>query len=198
MKLTKRIIGITGGVGCGKSEVLSYLKDTYNAHIILSDQVAKNISKPGGEAYSKICKAFPDAIIDYEINNQILSDIVFRDKEKLKELNEIVHPLTLDTIKKEIDSSNADIVVVESAIFFESGLDKFVDEVWWVFCDLETRIQRLNVSRGYSREKSLGIINNQMSDEELNLKTDEYIDNSKNFEKTKEQIDFIISDYCTE
>lgn len=194
MKHTKRIIGITGGVGSGKSEVLSYLKKNYNAHIILSDDVAKNITSNNLDVIRAIDREFSGAVINDRVDNNKLSQIVFNDKSKLFTLNKIVHPATIKAIIDEIKESDSDIVIVESAILIGSDLESELDEIWWIYCNRNIRINRLMQSRGYTREKCLEIINNQMSDEEFNKNCDEYIDNSEDFDKTKEQIDLILSE----
>lgn len=187
------IIGLMGGVGSGKSTVLNYLRDQYNAEIIQSDMVAKEVMKPGFEAFNEIKQAFPDVISDNAINNNRLAGIVFNDKEKLKQLNSITHPATVKEIISRINSSSKNIIVVESAILPGSGLEEICDELWFVFCEKETRIKRLMNSRGYTREKALNIINNQPSDEEYNTISDEFIDNSYSENKTRERIDYMLS-----
>lgn len=187
------IIGLMGGVGSGKSTVLNYLRDQYNAEIIQSDMVAKEVMKPGFEAFNEIKQAFPDVISDNAINNNRLAGIVFNDKEKLKQLNSITHPATVKEIISRINSSSKNIIVVESAILPGSGLEEICDELWFVFCEKETRIKRLMDSRGYTREKALNIINNQPTDEEYNTISDEFIDNSYSENKTWEHIDYILS-----
>lgn len=187
------IIGLMGGVGSGKSTVLNYLRDQYNAEIIQSDMVAKEVMKPGFEAFNEIKQAFPDVISDNAINNNRLAGIVFNDKEKLKQLNSITHPATVKEIFSRINSSSKNIIVVESAILPGSGLEEICDELWFVFCEKETRIKRLMDSRGYTREKALNIINNQPTDEEYNIISDEFIDNSYSENKTREHIDYILS-----
>lgn len=187
------IIGLMGGVGSGKSTVLNYLRDQYNAEIIQSDMVAKEVMKPGFEAFNEIKQAFPDVISDNAINNNRLAGIVFNDKEKLKQLNSITHPATVKEIISRINSSSKNIIVVESAILPGSGLEEICDELWFVFCEKETRIKRLMDSRGYTRENALNIINNQPTDEEYNTISDEFIDNSYSENKTREHIDYILS-----
>lgn len=187
------VIGLMGGVGSGKSTVLDYLENNYNAYIIQSDHVAKEIMTPGYEVFEQISQHFPEAIDEGRIVAEKLSSIVFNDKDKLKLLNSITHPGTVTEIIKRIKGSNEDIIVVESALLIGSGLEQYCDELWFVFCEKEKRIARLMESRGYSREKADGIINNQPSDEEYHFQADEFIDNSYSFEKTKEQIDVLLS-----
>lgn len=187
------VIGLMGGIGSGKSTVLNYLEKNYNAHIIQSDHVAKEIMLPGHRVFEKISKIFPEVIVDGNINSRIMSEIVFHDKEKLNMLNSITHPETIREIIHRIEQSNSNIIVVESALLMNSGLESYIDEIWYVFCETEKRISRLINNRGYTREKALDIITNQPSDEDYNRCADEFIDNSYSVEKTQEQIDLLLS-----
>lgn len=186
------VIGLTGGVGCGKSTVMDYLKKRYHAYIIESDKVAKEIMNPGNKVYDEIVKAFPEVLDAGEIDRNKLAQIVFADKDNLLRLNAITHPGTINEILRRMKKAENDIIVIESAILLGSGLENYCDELWFVYCDLETRIERLMLGRGYSREKSISIINSQPSDEEYNRFADEYIDNSHSENDTKEQIDMIL------
>lgn len=188
------IIGIVGGVGCGKSTVLTYLKEKYNAYIIEADKVAKEIMEKGNEVYNKVIREFPESLDkDDNIDRKKLAEIVFNDAKKLEALNNITHPGTIKEITDRINNSSNQLVIVESAILIGSGIDKMCDEIWYVYCDLEKRIKRLMDSRGYSEEKTRNVIMNQMSEEEFNRVSDEFIDNSNSEEETHEQIDFILS-----
>ena len=98
------VIGITGGVGCGKSTVLNILCNKYNAHIIDADKVAHRLMEPLGQVYEKVRNYFGDEIIseDGNIDRKKLGKIVFNNKEKLEKLNGIVHPMVKETIIEEI------------------------------------------------------------------------------------------------
>ena len=96
-------------------------------------------------------------------------------------------------ILNRIEQSNNSIIVVESALLLGSGLESHCDELWYVYCEHNERVNRLVENRGYSVEKSEEIISNQPSDEEYNHFADEFIDNTFSVEKTREQIDMILS-----
>lgn len=187
------VIGLMGGIGSGKSTVLEYLEKNYNAQIIQSDHVAKEIMEPGHDVFCEIAQNFPEVIVENKIDSEKLSQIVFSDKENLKTLNSITHPGTIQAIIERIKESNRDIIVVESALLIGSGVEDYCDELWFVYCEREKRIERLMDSRGYSREKAEGIIQNQPTEDEYNTHADEFIDNTYSVEKTKEQIDLLLS-----
>ena len=187
------IIGLIGGIGSGKSTVLEYLKRQYHADIIEADKVAKDIMKPGYEVFEQIKLTFPEVIKDQAIDDEKLAEVVFQDKNKLNQLNSITHPGPIDEIIKRIEQSKAEIIVVESAILIGSGIENRCDEIWFVFCEHDKRINRLMKDRGYSKEKAESIMKSQPADEEYNLYADEFIDNSYTIEDTEEKIDLILS-----
>ena len=186
------IIGVMGGVGSGKSTVLNYLENNYEANIIEADKVAKEVMLPGNDVYNEIVKTFPEVIVDNKIDSKKLAEIVFNDKEQLEKLNSITHPGAVKEIVSRIKSSKNRIIVVESAILLGSGVEQYCDELWFVFCNRDTRIKRLIQTRGYSKEKCISVIESQPADEEYNKGADEFIDNSYSEENTREQIDLIL------
>ena len=187
------IIGVMGGVGSGKSTVLNYLENNYEANIIEADKVAKEVMLPGNDVYNEIVKTFPEVIGDNKIDSKKLAEIVFNNKEQLEKLNSITHPGAVKEIVSRIKSSKNRIIVVESAILLGSGVEQYCDELWFVFCNRDTRIKRLIQTRGYSKEKCISVIESQPADEEYNKAADEFIDNSYSEENTREQIDLILN-----
>ena len=187
------IIGVMGGVGSGKSTVLNYLENNYEANIIEADKVAKEVMLPGNDVYNEIVKTFPEVIVDNKIDSKKLAEIVFNNEEQLEKLNSITHPGAVKEIVSRIKSSKNRIIVVESAILLGSGVEQYCDELWFVFCNRDTRIKRLMQTRGYSKEKCISVIESQPADEEYNKGADEFIDNSYSEENTREQIDLILN-----
>ena len=187
------IIGVMGGVGSGKSTVLNYLENNYEANIIEADKVAKEVMLPGNDVYNEIVKTFPEVIVDNKIDSKKLAEIVFNNKEQLEKLKSITHPGAVKEIVSRIKSSKNRIIVVESAILLGSGVEQYCDELWFVFCNRDTRIKRLIQTRGYSKEKCISVIESQPADEEYNKAADEFIDNSYSEENTREQIDLILN-----
>lgn len=188
-------IGITGGVGTGKSTILKILKDKYDAHLIMADDVAKDLMRKGKSAYKQIVKTFGKEILgaDGEIDRQKMASIVYSDEEKRLTINQIVHPLVKKAIlkeKKAVSKESPDkLIVLEAALLIEDGYKELLDELWAVITDKEIRIKRLMDSRGYSREKSESIIASQLSDDEFRNACDFIIDNSGTIEETQKQIE---------
>lgn len=191
-----KILGVTGGVGAGKSTVLSYLEKRYLARVIQADEVGKLLQEPGQECYHRIVEAFGTEILreDGRIDRNQLASIVFTDAEKLELLNSIVHPAVrsyiIGEIEKEKEKEAVPFCVVEAALLLEDRYDLICDEIWYIYAEESVRIDRLAANRGYSGEKSRQIMQNQLPDRVYRGKCDFVIDNSSNFvENTYEQID---------
>lgn len=185
------VLGITGGVGCGKSTLLSMLEKKKGAKVILADNLGHEVMEPGTECYEQIVTLLGSSILDEtgHIKREKMARIIYGDDEKRRQVNEIVHPSVKKEIKERIRMWQAEpLVVVETALMFESGCDAYCDEVWGIFTDPEIRIDRLSKSRGYSREKSLSIMQKQMSYEELKQKCSHVLFNDEDPDKLWEQI----------
>ena len=189
-----RTIGITGGVGAGKSTVLAYLEEKYNAFVIQADEVGHIVMEPGQECYLPVIDLFGKDVIknDKTIDRKRVSDVVFGQPVFLTRLNGIIHPAVKQYILKSLEEQKRKgrkLCIVEAALFLEEHYQDFCDEVWYIYTDEEVRIQRLMESRGYTREKSLGIIGNQASEAYFRAHTDYVIENNGDLEKTWKQID---------
>lgn len=189
-----KIIGITGGVGAGKSTVLAYLEKKYNAFVIQADDVGHIVMEPGQACYQPVIDLFGKEVIknDKTIDRKRVSDVVFGQPVFLTRLNGIIHPAVKQYILKSLEEQKRKgrkLCIVEAALFLEEHYQDFCDEVWYIYTDEEVRIQRLMESRGYTREKSLGIIGNQASEAYFRAHTDYVIENNGDLEKTWKQID---------
>lgn len=195
------VLGITGGVGAGKSTVLSYLKERYHAVIIMTDLVAKALMEPGGETYETLLRQFGQDLADEDgyIDKALLAKRIFESGYGTAKINELVHPAVVRRISDRIEqqrleafidpSDTLHLLVVEAALLFEGHADVLCDKIWYIYAASEVRIMRLMESRGYSREKCLAIMENQMSDEAFRKKCDAVLDNSGDPEAVWLQID---------
>lgn len=189
-----RVIGVTGGVGAGKSTVLEYLQKAYHAKIILADVVGHEVMEPGEEAYDRILLEFGSEILskDGKIDRKVLGSIVFADQDKLHRLNAIVHPEVKKEILKRIARAKADgeaYAVVEAALFLEENYDAFCDETWYIYTNEEQRRARLKASRGYTDERIDQIFGSQKKHEEFLRRCGFVIDNNGTAADTCCQID---------
>lgn len=187
------VIGVMGGIGSGKSEVLNYMETKHHATIIEADKIAHDILLNDESVKSQAKKLFPDAFNGDEIDTDKMADIVFNDPNKLEALNSLTHPPTINEIINQITNAKSKYVVVESALFLGEEVADLTDELWFIYCDKKERINRLVKTRGYSKEKAVAIIANQPNDEDYNSSADEFIDNTGDFDKTIEQVDFALS-----
>ena len=188
------IIGVTGGVGAGKSTVLKYIGDNYNCKVVFSDDVANEIKMKGYPAYDELVRILGKAILgdDGEIDRGKMAAAICNDAKKLEKLNKILHPAVntfiINIIDEEKLKNRLDFVFVEAALLIENGYKDIVDELWYVYADEATRRKRLKDSRGYSDEKIDGILGQQLNDETYRLNSDFVIDNSKDIDSAGEQI----------
>ena len=192
-----RSIGITGGVGAGKSAILDYLKKKYEAYLIVADELAKELELPGGSCYQPLIDAFGKEILDAEglLDKKKFAAMIFSDKEKLVQANAIIHPAVKEEILRRMKAEEAKgtkLFVLEAALLIEEHYDEILDELWYIYTDKEVRIRRLEESRGYSREKALSIMNNQKSDIEFRMHCKRIIDNSGELQDSYDQIDACI------
>ena len=189
-----KIIGVTGGVGAGKSTVLNYLEKRYGAKLILADLVGHEVMEPGHEAYEQVVKVFGQEIVseDKTIDRKALGAIVFADEKKRMILNRIIHPAVRQEILRRLEEaklSHLSSTVVEAALFLEENYDAFCDETWYIYTDEKIRRQRLKESRGYSDERIDQIFRSQKTHEEFQKRCLFMIDNNGSEEETFRQID---------
>ena len=188
-----KVIGVTGGVGAGKSEILNFIADNWNATVVEADEVGYLVMKPGKSCFAPIVELFGPGILqeDGTLDRTKIAELVFEDKELLDKLNAIVHPAVKKYIRKAIErekENETDFFIVEAALLIEDKYDELCDELWYIYADEETRTERLMKNRGYSEEKVKSIFANQLSEDEFSDHCDFEIDNSGDFEDTKEQI----------
>lgn len=193
-----KIIGITGGIGAGKSTVLRILEQDMGAYVVEADSVAHELMLPGQTAYARIIDTFtePDmqeALIleNQMINRAVLSRLVFSDEEKLRQLNAIVHPEVKQYILSKMEEKKAEaapLFVIEAALLIEDGYEAICDELWYVYAAEAVRVRRLMEGRGYSAEKCRSVIENQASEDFYRRHCKHVIDNSGDVENTKKQV----------
>ncbi|MCM1497380.1 MAG: dephospho-CoA kinase [Clostridium sp.] len=185
-----KIIGITGGIGSGKSTVLSILKEKHNACIVEADRLAHRLMSPGYLVYQQIVEAFGEGILadGGGIDRERLSEIVFNHSGELERLNGIVHPAVKEYILQDIQKKQREkaeqLYVIEAALLIEDGYRTICDELWYIYTDREERIRRLISGRGGNRKKWEQIIQNQSDDEFYFANCDVVIDNGSNIAHT--------------
>ena len=195
-----KIIGVTGGIGSGKSTVLQYLKEMYDCEIIPADPIAKDLEKKGGECYAPLVALLSEDILlpNKELDGAKISAMIFENKELLTAVNEIVHPAVKRVISKRIEEvrtmDSQKTIILESAIFVEAGYLDILDELWLVSTDEKIRKNRLMDSRGYSEEKCDNIMGKQFSDSEYAAYADHIINNTAGLKELYQQIDRLMTE----
>jgi len=198
-----RRIGVTGGVGSGKSEVLHYMEEAYGALVLRTDDLAKELMEPGAACYEKVLELLGPGVLkqDGSFDRAGIAKIVFADPAVLEKMNSITHPAVLDyaaDLVREAEENGKSIICLESALFLdEQGKKKGGEtyrELWYVYADEGVRRERLKASRGYTDEKISSIMAQQVSEEVLRSVCDAVIDNSGDFDDTKRQIDVLLGE----
>ena len=176
------VIGLTGGIGTGKSEVARIFQEL-GAVVINADQIGHQAYNPHSEIWHEVVKAFGEGILEPsgEIDRKKLGSIVFADPEQLTRLNRIMHPRMARMVvqqAQELREQGVEVVVVEAALLFEAGWDSLVGEVWSTYSPEDLVIERLQSRSGLSMEEAKKRIDSQMSAEERNSRSQVVVENS--------------------
>lgn len=194
------VIGITGGVGAGKTTAINYLNQNYRCHIIVADQLAGTLREKGKCCYAPLVDLLGQDVLDenLEIDKLKMAQKIYSDSSLLREVNEIIHPAVRIEIEKIITTvqseGSVDCLLLEAALLIECGYKPILDELWYIQSSGDTRVKRLEIQRGYSEEKSRGIMNSQLQDEEYKLNCDRIIINNGNLEDYYSNLDTAMND----
>lgn len=187
------LIGLTGNIACGKSTVLSMLKE-HGAAVIDADQVTRQVQRPGEPVYRQIVETFGEAILvepGGPINRQRLGAIVFSDPQALRRLEQIVHPAVHARILAWLDdvATYARVAVIDAVKLLEAGWKQVCDAVWVVTCTPDQQLRRLMETRGMSEAEARMRIAAQPPQESRVAQADVVIDNSGSLDATRAQVD---------
>ncbi len=178
-----RTIGLTGGIGSGKSAVSDILRDL-GACVIDADAVAHEVYRPGTDGWREVVEAFGSEVAgpSGEIDRRKLAGVVFGDAAQVERLNRIVHPRTRALVAERLgaagESGEATAVVVEAPLLFEAGWGEMFDEVWVVTAPEGEALRRVVEARGTDAESARSRMRAQMSNEDRLRRADAAIDNS--------------------
>lgn len=189
-----RLIGITGGVGAGKTEILDFIRRHYRCRIYLADEVARLIQQPGHACYEKIVALLGSGVLkeDGSIDRGKMAARIFVDNELLKKVNAIVHPAVREYLEHAVEKARAEketeLFFIEAALLIENGYRDYVDEMWYIYAPVGVRKERLRQSRSYSDEKTEQIMQSQLSEERFRQNCDFVINNDASLAEAHEQI----------
>ena len=193
-----KVIGITGGVGSGKSAVLKLLEEEYHAVVVQLDEVAKALQRKGTPCWKAIVEAFGREILDEneELDRKKLAQIVFQSSEKLEQLNGIVHPAVKQQVLLDIEEKEKrrQSCTYWRLLFhcWKAGYAKICEETWFIYTEESVRRERLKASRGYSDERITDMIRSQSPEAYFRKNCTRVIDNSREIEETRRQIGEIL------
>ncbi len=199
--VSMHFIGITGGVGSGKSAVLDHLRENPRFKVSEADRIAEDLLLPGSAVFNSVIEILGKDVLseDGTIDRKKMASLIFNDRDKLKKINGIIHPAVRDKVQEEkniyLRSGECDIYFLEAALLIECGYDKICDELWYIYAEPEVRKKRLKDSRGYSDEKTDSIMKSQLDDSIFREKCRIIIDNSGPLNNTLAEVDRITSGY---
>jgi len=192
-----KVIGLTGGIGTGKSTVSAYLRQQ-NIPVIDADAIAREITAPGSPVLSDIRILLGDEVFfeDGTMNRQKVASKIFSDSSLLQAYEALTTAEAvrqcLELVEEYRRKGSSDMVVLDAPLLFECGMQQYTDEDWVVDTDLEKRIARVMNRDGISRDAIMERINRQMSAAEKNSRADHMIDNSGSLEYLYGQVDALL------
>lgn len=190
-----KVIGVTGGVGAGKSEVLAYLGRRRDCRVIMADRVAHQLEEPGEACYEPLMALLGKEILDAagKIDRRKMAERIFGDSALLQKVNDIVHPAVktylIGQIERERAAGRLSRLFIEAALLIEEGYAEIVDELWYIRAEEGVRRRRLRENRGYSDEKIDAIMKSQLAEEAFVEHCGVVIENNGALSSVYEQIE---------
>jgi len=187
-----KVIGLTGGIGSGKSTVSQFLAEL-GAIIVDADRVGHEAFKPGTELWREVVAAFGRQIVtpSGDIDRKKLGEIVFGNAESLWRLNQIMHPRMYDMVKTQLEEyrrQGVAVAVLEAPLLIEANWTSLVDEVWVTVASEATVLKRLQERTGLSKEESLARIRSQLPSEERIKHADVVINTDCSLDEVKTRV----------
>jgi dephospho-CoA kinase len=192
-------VGLTGGIGCGKSTVAAMMREL-GCVILEADPLAHRLIEPGQPAYVEIVRDFGRQILaaDERIDRPKLAEVVFHDSAWLARLNRIVHPRVLEALDRQLEdlakTQPHAVAVIEAALLVESKYHERLDRLVVVWCRSEQQIERL-LARGMARDDAERRIAAQMPMDEKRRMADDEIDNSETPEHARQQVEALVEKF---
>ena len=188
----KLVIGITGGIGSGKTEVCKLLAKR-GFKVFYSDLIAKKLYLTDKKLAGNIVRVFGKDILNYKgkINLPKLREKIFSSRKNYMAINKIVHPVVISYLNKEARKSKFDITIIESALLFESGFNKDLDYIVTVFSNKKNRVSRLMLRDEASRNDINDLMKFQIDDKSKMSMSDFVLINNKTLNDLKIQVDFL-------
>ena len=187
------IIGLTGGIACGKSAIAETLRRYVGAVSLDIDQVTRWLLEPGGELFEIYVRHFGKYVLTQEgtLNRRIIGEIIFNHPDEHEWINSVAHPILLQKARDflvDCSQHGAGLVVLEVPLLFEAGWEHLFDEIWAVYTKRKLQLQRLMSRDKLTKQQALARINAQMSAEERCARADVKIRNVGGYYVTRQQV----------
>jgi len=194
----KRIIGLTGGIGTGKTTVSNYLADTYQLSILDADIYAREAVQPGSPVLNRIITRYGAEVQfpDRTLNRKRLGEIIFTHPEERQWLEQQIHPYVRDRIESQLNTSESPTVVLVIPLLFEANMTDLVTEIWVVSCPQEQQIQRIRERDRLSVEQAQSRLDSQLPLPEKAARADVVLENSSTRDSLLQQVDRALSRAC--
>ncbi|MEE1200014.1 MAG: dephospho-CoA kinase [Christensenellales bacterium] len=185
------VIGLTGGIGCGKSEAAAFLEQLGAVHVD-ADAISRELTAPGGAALQPIREKFGDGVFaeDGTLDRAALGDVVFESEANRLALEAIIHPMVQSRAWNQIESAihqGERVIVLNVPLLYETGMDALCDETWVMSASEETQLARV-MARGLTEEQARKRIQNQMSTKERNSRATRVINTDRMIERTHAEL----------
>ena len=186
------VIGLTGGIGCGKSEAAQYLESLGAAHLD-ADAISHALTAPGGAALEDIRRVFGDGAFlpDGTLDRASLGRLVFTSEPARRALEGILHPLMQREMLRGMDAAAADgakVVILDVPLLFETGMDALCDETWALYVGREKQISRVVTRDGLTREQAEARVDSQMPADERNARATHAVNTDQPIERTRAEL----------
>ncbi len=190
-------IGLTGGIGCGKSTVADLFHNLYDIPVIDADIIARQLVEPGQKALSLLQDTFGISIINADggLDRSRLREIIYADEFKKKQLESILHPMVYQQMQNEVDRLDAKYCLLCIPLLLETKMTRFVDRVLVIDCPVDVQIERVKARDQLSTKEILSIISSQVSREYRLSHADDIIDNSNSNTQLAEQVKKLHNQY---
>jgi len=193
--MTKRLIGLTGGIATGKSTVANYLASVYGLPILDADIYARDAVSESSVILSQITQRYGKEILltDGNLNRKKLAEIIFNQSPERSWVENLIHPYVRNCFLKTIEESPHDTLVLVIPLLFEAGLENLVNEIWVVYCEGEIQKQRLMSRNELTEAQAIVRINSQLPLEQKVTRADVVLDNSSDLESLLRQVDLTMT-----
>lgn len=186
------VVGLTGGIGCGKSEAAKYLSSLGAKHID-ADAISRSLTAEGGAAIPELRRIFGEEVFraDGSLDRRALGDLIFGDVASKRALEGVIHPLVQRRVMDEIAAASAagvKVTVLDVPLLFETGMDVLCDETWTMSVPERVQVERVRVRDGMTEAQARSRIAGQMPMEERNARANRVIDSGRPIEKTQAEL----------